>query len=58
MPVVKQIAVPQIQTIEKIVEIPMVQAGCQRLHKGGGKVIFIASAVMIKCRFSLSTLEG
>lgn len=27
MPVVKQIAVPQIQTIEKIVEIPMVQAG-------------------------------
>jgi hypothetical protein len=26
VPVVKQIAVPQIQTIEKIVEIPFVQA--------------------------------
>lgn len=34
MPVVKQIAVPQIQTIEKIVEIPMVQAGCRGRRKG------------------------
>lgn len=46
MPVVKQIAVPQIQTIEKIVEIPMVQAGWYSFN-GGGKVIFIASTVII-----------
>ena len=46
VPVVKQIAVPQIQTIEKIVEIPMVQAGWYSFN-GGGKVIFIASTVII-----------
>ena len=53
MPVVKQIAVPQIQTIEKIVEIPMVQAGCHSVRGRKGDLHCLITVIIFSANFGL-----